>query len=94
MAPDQFADMMGFPLVITIAVAPAAIIGGVGLLAGAALRLDWLSRLGPHDSPGPAGCCRGGALGAVELRFHRDASDGRHGVSGAVAPDGTPLRTR
>ena len=30
---------------ITIAVAPAAIIGGVGLLAGAALRLDWLSRL-------------------------------------------------
>ena len=45
MAPAQFAEMTGLPLVIAIAVALAEIVGGVGLLAGAALRLDWLSRL-------------------------------------------------
>lgn len=44
-APAQFADMMGLPLLIAIAVAVAEIVGGLGLLAGAALRADWLTRL-------------------------------------------------
>lgn len=44
-APTQFADMMGLPLLIALAVALAEVAGGLGLLAGAALRLGWMTRL-------------------------------------------------
>jgi len=41
-----FAAMMGLPLFVAILVALAEIAGGLGVLAGAALRRDWLTRLG------------------------------------------------
>jgi putative oxidoreductase len=44
-APAQFADMMGLPFRVAIAVAVAEVAGGLGLLAGAALRRDWMTRL-------------------------------------------------
>jgi putative oxidoreductase len=44
-APDQFAVMMGLPLLVAIAVAIAEVAGGFGLIAGAALRRDWVTRL-------------------------------------------------
>jgi putative oxidoreductase len=44
-APAAFAEMMQLPLFITYAVAFAEVAGGLGLLAGAALRLGWLTRL-------------------------------------------------
>jgi putative oxidoreductase len=44
-APAQFAEMMGLPLLVVLAVTVAEIAGGLGLLAGAALRRDWMTRL-------------------------------------------------
>ncbi|WPL17471.1 DoxX [Thiorhodovibrio winogradskyi] len=46
MAPTQFADMMGLALPVALAVAVAEVAGGLGLLAGAILRRDWITRLG------------------------------------------------
>ncbi len=44
-APAQFAEMMGLPLSIALAVALAEVAGGLGLIFGAALRRDWMTRL-------------------------------------------------
>jgi putative oxidoreductase len=44
-APAQFAEMMGLSLLVALAVAFAEVAGGLGLLAGAALRRDWMTRL-------------------------------------------------
>ena len=44
-APAQFAEMMGLPLSIALAVALAEVSGGLGLIFGAALRRDWMTRL-------------------------------------------------
>jgi putative oxidoreductase len=43
--PAQFADMMGLPLSVALAVAFAEVAGGAGLIAGAALRRGWITRL-------------------------------------------------
>jgi putative oxidoreductase len=44
-APAQFAEMMGLPLLIALAVAFAEVASALGLLAGAALRRAWMTRL-------------------------------------------------
>ncbi len=45
-APAQFAEMMQLPLLVTLLVALAEVGGGLAVLAGGALRKDWMTRLG------------------------------------------------
>jgi len=45
-APTAFGEMMGLSLPIVLLVALAEVGGGVAVLAGGALRRDWLTRLG------------------------------------------------
>jgi putative oxidoreductase len=44
--PAQFAEMMQLPLMVALLVAFAEVGGGLAVLAGGALRKDWMTRLG------------------------------------------------
>jgi putative oxidoreductase len=45
-APAQLAEMMQLPLLVVLLVALAEVGGGLAVLVGGALRMDWLTRLG------------------------------------------------